>query len=111
MSEIKILSANLTRGGEKLEVKFKQTHPVAGNDGFSGDNRPHADLVNKFQSLSLHLAVLSDYIKAKDIKKADLEKFVVTSYHYVGKEESPAVKLMGHKLTEYGASGINQTRY
>jgi hypothetical protein len=107
MSEIRVVSAKLLKGAEKLEVFFNKTAPVAGSDGFKGDNRPHPDLVNKFQALSVHLAVLSDYVKPKDVKKAALDKFVVTSYHYTIKEESEKVKIIGYKLTEHGASFIN----
>jgi hypothetical protein len=103
MSEIKIQKIKILKDGAGLRVFYETTGgDCPGDDNKMGKNICHPDLMKAVKGLSVHLAVLTEYIDEKDCHKNDeVDKFVVTGFKMVGKEDEEGVVLEGYRKTRY----------
>lgn len=109
MAEIKITKVKILKdSAPELEYKIeKGKDSVARNENHTA--KPHEDFVNSLLGLKIHLAILTDYVKPKQVKKITeydselVEEFNVTGFSVKGKsEEEEGVVITGYKITPSG---------
>lgn len=108
MSAITITKVKVIKGGQKLEVKYKQDGALKSSNDTTGDNPVHPDLLTAVQSLAVHLALITDVLqekKATDSK--EIEKFVVTGYSIGGHEDDHGITITGYRKGKYGTVTLN----
>ena len=103
MQGIEIKKVKLIKGGEKLEVAYKETGELKATNDKVCDEAVHADLAKSVNGLAVHLAILTDYISEKQSSDKELiDKFVVTGYSIGGKEDEEGVTITGYRKTKSG---------
>lgn len=105
MSE-KITAFKVLKEGKKAEIEFSDI------EGLSSDSKEcrypvHPDLMAKIQSLAMHLAVCCGYCKPKDVRKYDLEPFVVTGFSISYKEDNDGLTIKGYRRCDKGIVPLN----
>jgi hypothetical protein len=105
MKDIKIKSVKLIKGGEKMEVVYKETGENKSTVDKTCEDPVHPDLKRTISAFDVHLAVLTDYITEKQItEKEVLEKFVITGYSIGGKEDQEGITITGYRKTKRGGT-------
>jgi hypothetical protein len=105
MKNIEIRSAKLIKGGEKLEVFWKENGEDDATVDKTGNKPVHPDLKRAMGGFAPHLAVLTEYLTDKQTQeKETLEKFVITGYSIGGKEGEEGVTITGYRKTKRGGT-------
>lgn len=110
MSEIRILKCKLVKKGEALSVEYSRQERDKSITIVSEEHKApvHTDLKNAFLGVAIHFAILSDYVKVKQVKDirdydSDLiEGFNVSTIHRGGAEDEEYIILTGSKITATG---------
>lgn len=119
MSEIKINAVKLVT--QKVRKEQKTTALVSYRktlaDGShrdceeSGDAEVHPDFKKAMSALTVHLAVISEFVDldhVDNVTPAMIQDFSVTSYSIGGKEDNEGIVITGHKILSTGkALGLN----
>lgn len=109
MHNIKIKAVKLLKDGEKVEISYKEiladkSHSTTSKEC---DTPPHPDFKQSVESLRLHLAILTDYITEKEVKKnqGELENFVASGYSVGGNEDDGiGYTIKGYRKTIRGGT-------
>jgi hypothetical protein len=109
MAEIKILKAKIVKK-ETLSVEYSREEKDKSITIVSEEHRApiHQDLKNAFIGLHIHFAILSDYVRVKQVKDIDsfdsdlIEGFSVSCLHKGGTEDESYIILTGSKITASG---------
>jgi hypothetical protein len=111
MSEtsIKVKSIKVAKGGESARVWFEESGDSPAEIDRKCKNPCHPDLVAALQALVPHLAIMTEYVQAKNVGKAsDLQdKFVITGYSIGGKTDEEGIVITGYRRTGKGIVTLN----
>lgn len=105
---MKIIKKAKVVNGSYLEVEYDNKQMSTDGDGdttftdtltFSGGQKVHADLLNAFDALTIHLAVLCEQVEFKVAfdEPSLLSRFSVTGFSIGGSGEHSGVTLIGRK--------------
>ena len=111
-----IMSASLK--DDFCNYSYAVTKGIGENDehGVTGSKMVTDDLIQSFQKLNVHLAVIDDVFKHRGIEIDDIDKFhsdenatmySVTGFKVKGSEENESVVLMGNKSISCSGSRID----
>lgn len=109
MAEIKILKAKIVKK-ETLSVEYSREEKDKSITIVNEEHRApvHQDLRNAFVGLHIHFAILSDYVRVKQVKDIEsydselIEGFSVSCLHKGGAEDETYIILTGSKITASG---------
>lgn len=76
----------------------------------------HADLVQAFQNLAIHLAILTGYVSVKQVKNVETPKPELVDGYWINSlsvksGDDPGVVISGHKVLETGKAVILNTPF
>lgn len=110
--EIKIKKVKLVDGGEKMKLGFHEDATIDSDNDKTCNDPVHEDLSNAMNKLAVHLAILTDYIEAKNSHKHEtIDKFTVTGYSIGGAEGEEGFTITGHRSTKRGGTVILNTPF